>query len=437
MKNAIQIIKTLQDNGHQALFCGGMVRDKLLGIEPNDIDISTSATPEQICSLFEKTLLVGASFGVIVVIINGEQYEVCTFRSDSEGSDGRRPDSVTFSNMYEDAQRRDLTINGMYYDPISDKLYDFVGGKKDLQDGIIRLIGDANNRITEDKLRIMRVIRFAARFEFEIERETFVTVCKRSKEILNVSQERIAQELLGMLVNRSETQRMFALKALEYTGLMEQILPEVYALKDIQQSPEHHPEVYVGLHSYLACSKLPIDSSEELLIATLIHDIGKAVTMTVEGSKIQFINHEDIGSEMAQKICERMKFSNEFTFRIVGMVKNHMRLTYAREMRKSKLKRMLALPYFSDLLELHKADCLGSDNNLSDYNFCLEKLNSYEPEVLRPVRKVTGNDLIELGFVQGKIFKEILTFVEDLQLEQEDITKEQLIEEIKSKFINN
>jgi poly(A) polymerase len=413
-KQALEIINTLKNNGYQAFYAGGAVRDMVLGMTPTDYDVATDAKPEIVETLFEETLSVGRAFGVIVVIIDGIQTEVATFRQDSkESSDGRHPDSVTFSSMEEDAKRRDLTINGMFYDPIKEELIDCVKGHEDIHDKIIRLIGDPEARIAEDKLRMLRVVRFSAKLGFSVDSATMRTVKTHSSEILQVSAERITEELQKILRTGKYRQ---GFDLLFETGLIDHILPEVRAMKGCEQPPEFHSEGDVYVHTLLALENLPDNASDELRMATLLHDVGKPATQTFE-DRIRFSGHDLRGKDMAREIMARMRVSKDFSDRVLALVGNHMKFMAVKEMRTSRLKRFMSLPFFDEHMALHKADCLSSHRNLENYDFVAEKLKTYEPEEIRPVKVITGKDLLKMGFKAGPLFKQILTDVEDRQLE--------------------
>lgn len=434
-KKALSIVQTLTDKGYIAVYAGGCVRDHLLGIEPHDIDIATNATPDQIEALFDKTVAVGKAFGVIVVIIDGEEFEVATFRKDSEGSDGRHPDSVTFTSMQEDAKRRDITINGLFYDPIADKIYDYVGGQEDLKNQVVRLIGDPYKRIEEDKLRLLRVVRFAARFNFWIDTHTYWTVTEYAKEITTVSAERIADEMTKILRVKDIS---LAFHFLGSTGLLRAILPEIAVMKGCEQPPEFHPEGDVLVHTVLALSMLEDNASDALRWGTLLHDVGKPPTQTFE-DRIRFSGHDSAGIPLAEGILRRLKFPNEFIQHVCAMVENHMKFSAVERMRTSKLKRFFALPKFDEHLELHRVDCQSSHGGLEHYEFVKEKLKTYEatPEevtVAKLPRIFTGHDLISMGYVVGPIYREILTAVEDQQLEGTITTKEQAISFVKNTY---
>jgi poly(A) polymerase len=432
---ALSIIKTLSEQGYQAVYAGGCVRDYILGLEPNDIDIATNARPNEIEALFPKTVAVGKAFGVIVVIVDGEEFEVATFRSDGAYSDGRRPDSIEFTSLEEDARRRDLTINGMFYDPLTDKIIDVVGGQTDLEQKIIRLIGNPYDRIKEDKLRLMRVVRFAARLGFEIEENTLQAVQQNSQQILSVSAERIADEMTKILGVKDKKR---ALELLLGTGLLSEILPEVVAMVGCEQPLEFHKEGDVWVHTLLALGLLPENVSDTLLWGVFLHDIGKPSTQTFE-DRIRFSGHDMKGKYMAEEILKRLKFSNEFIDHVVSMVEHHMKFPVAEKMRVSKLKRFMNLHKFDEHLELHRVDCMSSHGGLEHYEFMQRKLKEFEatPETVKLdklPRLVTGFDLIALGYPKGPSFRTMLDDVQDQQLEEKLFTRDQAIEYIKRTY---
>jgi len=365
-----------------------------------------------------------------------ESFEVATFRKDSDSSDGRRPDSVTFTSMEEDARRRDITINGMFYEPVTDKLYDFVGGQKDLQDKIIRLIGDPESRIQEDNLRLMRVIRFASRLGFDIAPSTLEAVTTHARDIVDVSPERILDELLKILRGRNF---QVSMDLLYQTGLLEYILPEVQAMKGCEQPVDYHPEGCVFTHTVLALENLPVDSSDELLMATLLHDVGKPPTQVFATDRIRFNEHDIKGADLTREIMKRLKCSNDFSDHVVHLVKNHMKFMHVRDMRTSTLRRFFSVPKFEEHMLLHRSDCLSSHRNLENLVFLEEKMKVYDtleatPKRELPVRLFTGGDLLAMGFKQGPIFKTILVEVEDLQLEGAITSKELAIEFVEKKY---
>src|ERR1700691_4274008 len=426
---AISIIQTLHQQGFQAYMVGGCVRDLLLKREPADYDIATSATPAQVMEIFPDTYAVGAQFGVVLVPLpegqrtsggenilqKGHAVEVATFRSDLGYSDGRRPDEVRFSQDHrEDVARRDFTINGMLLDPVSGALLDFVGGRNDLDAGIIRAIGDPERRFAEDKLRMLRAIRFAARFEYEIEAATLAAIQHLAPEIQVVSRERIRDELTKMLTE-GHARRAFLL--LDESGLLQHVLPEISAMKGVQQPPEFHPEGDVFAHTLLLLENLPHPCPPTLAWGALLHDVGKPATFRVAPDRIRFDNHVDVGAKMAEEICGRLRFSNHDAAQVLALVDNHMRFGHATRMNQSTLKRFLRLPGFDEHLELHRADSLASHRNLSTYEFVRQKLAEIPPEKIRPVPLVTGDDLIAAGYKPGPKFREILGAVEDAHME--------------------
>lgn len=417
---AEQIVRTLTDHGFIALFAGGCVRDMLLHVTPEDYDIATSATPEQVCKIFERAIPVGAKFGVVVVPRGTQTYEVSTFRTDGEYTDGRRPDRVAFSDPETDVQRRDFTINGLLYDPLSSRLIDHVGGQADLAEGVIRTIGPPHQRFREDRLRLFRAVRFAARFDYEIEPVTYSAIEELAETITQVSAERIRDELTKLLTG---PRAGAGLDLLQRTGLLRQILPEVEALKGTPQPPKLHPEGDVFIHT-----KLMLDSmrspSAELAMGVLLHDVGKPPTLSVE-DRIRFNGHNAVGARMAEEICRRLRFSNDSTERIVSLVREHMRFMDIQKARASRVKRFLRLPHFEEHLELHRLDCIASHGDRSAWEFCKALLDELEDEQIRPPRLVTGHDLIEWGHSPGPRFAEILRSVEDAQLEGQVRTKEE------------
>jgi putative nucleotidyltransferase with HDIG domain len=426
---AISIIKTLRQQGFQAYLVGGCVRDLLLKREPADYDVATSATPSQVMEIFPETYAVGAQFGVVLVPLPEEQrasrdenalpkactVEVATFRSDLGYSDGRHPDEVRFSrDPREDVARRDFTINGMMLDPASGEVLDFVGGRQDLDAGIIRAIADPERRFAEDKLRMLRAVRFAARFEYAIEPGTLAAIQRLAPEIQVVSRERVRDELTKMLTE-GHARRAFLL--LDESGLLKEVLPEITAMKGVEQPPEFHPEGDVFVHTLLLLENLPDPCPPTLAWGALLHDVGKPATFRVAPDRIRFDDHVDVGVKIAEDICGRLRFSKDDTAEVVALVDNHMRFGHATRMKESTLKKFLRMPHFEDHLALHRADSLASHRNLSTYDFVRAKLAEIPPEKIRPVALVTGDDLIAAGYKPGPRFREILDAVEDAQLE--------------------
>jgi poly(A) polymerase len=445
---ASSIIRTLRQQGFQAYLAGGCVRDLLLQREPVDYDVATSATPAQVMEIFPDTYAVGAQFGVVLVPPPEEQrarveasdlartkscaVEVATFRSDLGYSDGRRPDEVRFSqDPREDVARRDFTINGMLLDPVSGEVLDFVDGRKDLDAKIIRTIGDPERRFAEDKLRMLRAVRFAARFEYAIEAKTMAAIQRLAHEIQVVSRERVRDELTRMLTE-GHARRAFLL--LDESGLLKEVLPEISAMKGVEQPPEFHPEGDVFAHTLLLLDNLPQPCPPTLAWGALLHDVGKPATFRVAPDRIRFDGHVDVGVKMAEEICGRLRFSNDVTAQVLALVDNHMRFGQVGRMKESTLKKFLRLPGFAEHLALHRADSLASHRNLSTYEFIRAKLTEIPPEKIRPPALVTGDDLIAAGYAPGPRFREILETVEDAQLEGRLSSHEAALDFVKNAF---
>ena len=443
---AAAIIQTLRQQGFQAYLVGGCVRDLLLKREPADYDVATDATPEQVMDIFPETYAVGAQFGVVLIPVPEEQreesaltalpkaqaVEVATFRSDLGYSDGRRPDEVRFSkDPREDVARRDFTINGMLLDPLSGEVLDFVGGRRDLEVGIIRAIGDPERRFAEDKLRMLRAVRFAARFQYQIEAETLAAIRHHAHEIQFVSRERVRDELTRMLTE-GHGRRAFLL--LDETGLLKEVLPEISAMKGVAQPPEFHPEGDVFVHTLLLLENLPTPCPATLAWGALLHDVGKPATFRLAPDRIRFDNHVDVGVKIGEEICQRLRFSNDDTKQILALVDNHMRFGHVSRMKESTLKKFIRLPGFDEHLALHRADSLASHRNLSTYDFLRAKLAETPPEKIRPEPLITGDDLIAAGYAPGPMFREILEAVEDAQLEGRLLEHDVALEFVKREF---
>jgi tRNA nucleotidyltransferase/poly(A) polymerase len=425
---AEHICRTLRSAGHQAYFVGGCVRDILLHREPADYDVATDATPERVEQIFPNSLMVGAKFGVVVVLQGSESgdraesgsatAEVATFRSDVGYSDGRHPDQVVYaSSPQEDVQRRDFTINGLLLDPETNEVLDFVGGRDDLRAGIVRAIGRPHERFREDKLRMLRAVRFAARFGYAIESETLRAIQSLAPEIGQVSAERLRDELTKLLTEGA-ARRGFEL--LDQTRLLRELLPEISRMKGVQQPPQFHPEGDVWIHTLLMLEGLPPGCSPALAWGVLLHDVGKPPTFAPPSGpngRIRFDRHVEVGTRMAEEICERLRFSNDDTAQIASLVANHLRFKDVPQMKRSTLKRFVRLDRFDEHLELHRLDCSSSHRNLENYEFMRRFLAETPPEEVRPVRLLTGDELISLGFRPGPEFREILESAEDAQLE--------------------
>ncbi|HUK55325.1 MAG TPA: CCA tRNA nucleotidyltransferase [Nitrospiria bacterium] len=409
---AVEIVKVLREAGFRSYWAGGSVRDLVMGHEPQDYDVATDARPEQVMKLFPKTVPVGVSFGVVKVIENGFEFEVTTFRSDGRYLDGRHPAAVHYSDDREDAARRDFTINGMFYDPLKKEIIDYVDGRRDIAAGVIRAIGDPRERFEEDKLRLLRAVRFAARFGYAIEPGTEAAIRDLAGQIRQISAERIRDEIKKMLTGPNPSG---GFSLLHRTGLLDAILPEAAAMAGVEQPKEFHPEGDVLTHTMLLLKNLERPSFE-LALAALLHDVGKPPTFTVR-ERIRFDNHCEVGARMTEAICGRLRLSNEQTERVVDLVRDHLRFKDVQRMKQSTLKRFLRQPYFSDHLELHRLDCLASHGDLTNWEFCRKQLAELGPEEIRPARLLTGDDLIRIGYQPGPLFTNILTLLEDAQLE--------------------
>jgi len=426
---ADRICATLRRNGNQAYLVGGCVRDLLLGRDPSDYDISTDARPERVQELFPRSLAVGAKFGVILAVEDGAQVEVATFRSDVGYSDGRHPDHVVYANSAkEDVRRRDFTINGLLMDPATLEVLDFIDGRADLSAGIVRAIGDPRARFAEDKLRMMRAVRFAARFGFQIEPETLVAAQALAPQVTQVSPERLREELTKLL---TEGAARPGFELLDDTGLLTVVLPDVARMKGVEQPPQFHPEGDVWIHTRMMLEKLPPNCSPTLAWGVLLHDVGKPPTFAAAngpGTRIRFDGHVEVGARMAERICRELRFSNDDTEQIETLVANHLRFKDVRQMRQATLKRFVRLPRFEEHLELHRLDCLSSHGSLDAYEFVRDFLAKTPPEQVRPPRLVTGDDLKEMGMPPGPRFKEILLAVEEAQLDGRFSDRESALE---------
>ena len=436
---AEQVVEKLRASGYDAYFVGGCVRDLLLGREPADFDVATNARPDAVLKLFPRTFAVGAHFGVVLVADeqDGEQIvtEVATFRSDGAYADGRRPESVRFSESpEEDVIRRDFTINGMLLDPqilresgdLSASVLDFVGGRGDLAGRAVRAIGDAELRFEEDKLRMLRAVRFAARFDFVIEDKTAAAIRRLAGQVEQVSRERVRDELTRML---TEGRARRAFELLDSTGLLKEVLPEIDRLHGVQQPPEFHPEGDVWIHTLILLEQLPEGASPTLAWGALLHDVGKPATFTPAPAsgpgRIRFNGHVEVGVRIAEDICRRLRFSNEDAEQIALLVENHMRFGDVKRMKESTLKRFFRLRNFPEHLALHRMDSRASHGDLTLYDFARERFDATPQEEVRPELLVTGRDLIDAGYAPGPRFKELLAVAEDAQLEGRIHTREE------------
>jgi poly(A) polymerase len=429
----------------------------LLTRKPADYDVATDATPEEVMRIFPETYAVGAQFGVVLVpsperdvasdvstetsrdvacyaSSKANVVEVATFRSDIGYSDGRHPDHVRFSkDPREDVERRDFTINGLLLDPVTDEVLDFVGGREDLEAGFIRTIGNPGRRFAEDKLRMLRAVRFAARFGYAIEPETFQAIQKLASQIHQVSRERVRDELSKMLTEGRARQ---AFLLFDETGLLHQVLPEIEAMKGVEQPPQFHPEGDVFVHTLLLLDKLPQPCTVTLAWGALLHDVGKPSTFRVAPDRIRFDGHVDVGIKMAEEICARLRFSNDDTDQILALIANHMRFAHVQQMKESTFKRFVRMPRFDEHLQLHRMDCQSSHGDLTSYNFTREKIASMPPAAMRPVPLITGDDLIASGYPPGPEFKKILSAVEDGQLEGRLCSRDDAMSFVEHEFPN-
>jgi putative nucleotidyltransferase with HDIG domain len=428
-KAARRIVERLRQNGHTAYFAGGWVRDYLLGRRAADIDIATSACPKQVMHLFPHSTPLGMRFGVVQVRFYGRPFEVTTFRKEGPYLDGRHPSSVDFAESREDALRRDFTINGLFFDPADGEVIDFVGGTQDLERRVIRTIGDPRERFSEDRLRMLRAVRFACLLGFSIAEETWRAIIEQSGTILQVSPERIRDEVAKTLTGPSPGR---GLDLWQRSGLLARILPEVEAMRGVPQPPEFHPEGDVFEHTQLALGFLRRPSAV-LALGTLLHDVGKPPTLSVQ-ERIRFDGHVETGARIAGEICRRLRLSNQDTERVVDLVRCHLHFMNVMEMRESTLRRFLGKPDIADHLALHRADCLGSHRDLGYYRFCQEKLREWRAEPARRPALINGNDLMAAGYQPGPRFGEILQEVEDLQLEGVLSTREQALEFVRSRY---
>lgn len=415
---AAEIVRRLQDVGFAAFWVGGCVRDFLLGREPDDFDIATSAQPEQIEQIFKRAIAVGRKFGVMVVVEGEHQFQVATFRAEADYRDGRHPEQVTFADAKADAQRRDFTINGLFYDPIQNQTHDWVGGEADLRAKIIRTIGEPAERFAEDHLRLLRAVRFAAQLGFQIEIETFAAVRANAAKIRLISPERIRDELVKLFQPPYGAR---GLELLRESGLLEHMLPELAATIHCEQSPDYHPEGSVFNHLVLMLQQMPRDADPLLPWAVLMHDIAKPVTASRDAKtgSIHFYEHEKVGAEMTDDILERLRFPRKQIDAVANAVRCHMQFKDAMQMRTSTLRRLLMRPTFPLELELHRLDCLGSHGRLDVFDFLVAQAHALEkqPEVRPPL--LTGDDLIALGMKPGPALGKLLAEIREKQLQDE------------------
>lgn len=430
-QGALTIVKALSEAGHRALFNGGVVRDLLLGNPISDIDIATSALPQDVEALFPRTIAVGKQFGVMIVVIDSMQYEVATFRAEGGYLDGRHPSSVRFTGAEEDARRRDFTVNALFLDPLTRDVFDFVGGLEDLNRALLRTVGNPAERFEEDKLRILRAVRFACQLDFQIDPGTWDEVRRRPGRLLQVSWERIRDELIKIVTGPAAAR---GLDLLSDSGILDVVLPEVAAMRGVPQPPEFHPEGDVFVHTRLMFQIAGRVSDPNLAFAVLLHDVGKPPTLTVR-DRIRFDGHDQKGAEIAEAIGRRLRLAGEQIEEVTDLVREHLRFIPVQEMRESTLKRFLRKENIGNHLELHRLDCLASHGDLTSYNFCLAKLEEFSQEVMRPAPLINGHDLIALGLKPGPLFSEILSNLEDLQLEGKILNRDEALEWVRSRFL--
>lgn len=436
---ALKVVSKLMESGHKAYFAGGYVRDMLMGKVSHDIDIVTSAKPEEVEKLFDKTIPVGKAFGVIVVVQDGKNFEVATFRKESDYSDQRRPKHVSFTDEKTDATRRDFTVNSLFFDPIKNKVIDYTGGQEDIKKRTIRFIGDPTQRIIEDPLRLIRAIRFKSTLNFQYDDKTFDAIRRNASQIKNVSFERIRDELNAIVVS---SRRHIAIVELSESGLLSYIIPEIDKMKGVPQPVEHHQEGDVFTHTYLAMKSLPDHSDLRLCWATLLHDVGKPPTLIREGKKMIFHDHAQKSAEMTAHIFDRLKFSKTDKDAVVFLVKNHMRVAQLDEMRPNKKLAFLNNPLIDDLLKLVEADQRAKvpydDGFISKLSAEIEGARNIKAKLDNKKEKlINGDILIKMGFLQGPLIQEIIDDIMDMVAQEKITTREQAISYIKKKYDKN
>ncbi|HXX42551.1 MAG TPA: CCA tRNA nucleotidyltransferase [Chthoniobacterales bacterium] len=432
-RTARGICARLREQDHIAYFAGGCVRDMVRGLIPKDFDVATNAMPEMVQKIFPRTYAVGAKFGVIVVVENETNFEVATFRSDGRYLDHRHPIDVRFSSPQEDAKRRDFTINGMFFDPAKNEVIDFVGGRADLDAKVIRAIGDPAQRFSEDRLRMLRAIRFATVLDYQIDSATWQSLVTNAQSITEISAERIREELVKIFLSSN---RVRGWDLLDQSGLLSAILPETEAMKGCQQPEQFHPEGDVFRHTRLMLQMLPDNVSSPLVFSVILHDVAKPITSTVDSTgRIRFNEHDRVGAEMTEKIMERLRFSRAEIDATVEMVRQHMVFKDVPKMRVAKLKRFMARPTFDQELELHRVDCASSHRIMDNYEFLLRKREEFANEPIIPPPLVTGNDLIALGLKPGPKFGEILEAVETRQLEGALKDRQEALDWVRSEYL--
>jgi poly(A) polymerase len=422
----------LAEKGYTAYLAGGCVRDRLLGREPKDYDIATDAPAETVQQVFPRTVPVGVQFGVVMVLWDGHPVEVATFRADASYRDGRHPSSVRFSSPQEDAQRRDFTINGMFLDPANERVIDYVGGQADLHARIIRAIGRPHARFAEDRLRMLRAVRFAAQLGFAIDAPTLAAIQELAPTIPDIAWERVGDEIVRILAESDAGSARRGFELLDASGLLAVVLPEVAALKGVEQSPDYHPEGDVFVHTLGLLQQLE-HPTETLALGALLHDIAKPRCAVRTAARITFYGHCEVGADMAVEVCQRLRRSRETWERVEYLVRNHLRLLNAPEMRLSTLKRFLGEDGIDELLELARLDALASNKDLTYYDFCRRRQHELKEEI-KPPPLLRGNDLIALGLHPGPQFGHLLQAVVDAQLDGTLQTREQALEWVRERL---
>jgi poly(A) polymerase len=430
LKAAIEIVRKLRARKFQAYFVGGCVRDLVMGREPADYDVATDATPQQILSIYPESITVGEAFGVIIVPREAGNVEVATFRSDGNYANGRHPDEVRFARTpEEDVRRRDFTINGLLFDPVKEEVLDFVGGQTDIHRRVVRAIGDPLDRFAEDRLRMLRAVRFASRFDFALDPAALDAIRKLAPEIKAVSAERIRDEIVKTLTE-GRARRGFEL--LDQTRLLAEVLPEIKAMQGVEQPPEFHPEGDVWVHTLMMLEGMR-SPSKTLALGVLFHDVGKPRTFSVR-ERIRFDGHVEVGTAMAEEICARLRMPTRDTERVVELVRHHLRFKDFPRMKRSTQMRFLRMEGFDEHLELHRLDCLSSHRNLENYEMARKMLAETPAEKIKPAPLMNGDDLIARGYTPGPAFKDILRAVEDAQLEGKIHTREDALQLLEVQF---
>lgn len=433
-RSAAEVVEKLQAAGHVALLAGGCVRDIIMGRTPKDFDIATDASPDETVKLFPEAVTVGKSFGVVRVKHKGHWHEIATFRQDHAYKDGRRPEKVTFCDPETDAERRDFTVNALFFDPGTGTIHDYIGGQADIKARIIKAVGNPGDRFNEDYLRMLRAVRFAGTLDFKLEKQTFNAIKSCAGKISAISMERIRDELTRALTESARPGRI--LELLQELELLPVILPEVSAMKGQEQPPQFHPEGDVFTHTVIMLDKME-QPGPQLAYAILFHDIGKPVTARLDGDRLRFNGHAARGAEMTEKIMKRMKFSNNEIKTVSFCVGNHMRFMDVRKMRRATLRRLIGAPTFPVELELHKLDCIASHGDLSNYDFLVEYRKSFEEETKLPTPLISGKDVLDQGIAEGREIGKWKTLAYETQLDGKLKDREHALQWLKQAIKNS